>query len=212
MNKKRITVICFLIILTFLISHSQATAYSATRGVELGDTIRLAYKGVFKNGTIFDQNQNAVFKNLQYGNYIDGFVTNVLGMKIGESKTFEVPPSQGYTQKGHKLYGLTLIFTVKILGVQGYTSAAPQSSGPNILSQTFTVIAWIGGIILAPIVGYRGYEYFKNSTVINKKINVCSVCGDKSDGICASCGFPYCRSDFRKGCPNCHANTFKPKS
>lgn len=188
-------------------------AYSERNGIERGDDVRLAYRGVLENGTVFDPgSDDTVFRNLDYGNYIDGFVDEVLGMKIGEKKTFEVPPSKGYTSPSHYLYGLTLIFTVEILGVEGYDAAADTSgnSSPNFLSGALRVIGWIFGILFVPILLFGVYRFF-NESLVNRSSYICSIGGEKADGTCAKCGTPYCRSHFIKGCPQCHGVTLQPK-
>lgn len=53
------------------------------------------------------------------GQVIPGFDSGVLGMKIGEEKTFTVLPKDGYGETGsHPLAGKTLVFTVKIVEIK----------------------------------------------------------------------------------------------
>ncbi len=204
-----ITSLLLLMFMSALPSH----AYSERNGIERGDDVRLAYRGVLKNGTVFDPgSDDTVFKNLDYGNYIDGFVDEVLGMKIGEKKTFEVPPEKGYTSPNHYLYGLTLIFTVEILGVEGYDPAADTSGSvaPNFLTSTFRVLGWVFGIIFVPVLLFGVYRFI-NESLVNRSDYICSIGGEKADGVCSKCGTPYCRSHFIKGCPQCHGVTLQPK-
>ena len=49
---------------------------------------------------------------------IPGFDKGVIGMNVGEEKTFTVSPEEGYGTSGsHPLAGKTLVFTVKIINV-----------------------------------------------------------------------------------------------
>ncbi len=207
---KKIIVISILFIIAF--STLQANAYSEKNGIERGDNVRMAYKGVLPNGTVFDQKDDIVFKNMDYGNYIEGFVDNVLGMKIGDKKTFDVPPEKGYTNPDHYLYGFTLRFTVEILGIEGYTPGQDNGNqkSENFISKTFTFAAWIFGIILIPVVVVGTYR-FLNEKVVNKAAHICAIGGERADGICTKCGTPYCRSHFIKGCQKCGGVTLQPK-
>ncbi|MEM8560002.1 MAG: FKBP-type peptidyl-prolyl cis-trans isomerase [Bacteroidota bacterium] len=56
-------------------------------------TVIVAYEGTLPDGTVFDSNDRA---RLPLPNMIPGFQTNITGMTVGETKTFEVPPEEGY--------------------------------------------------------------------------------------------------------------------
>ncbi|MEM8557721.1 MAG: FKBP-type peptidyl-prolyl cis-trans isomerase [Bacteroidota bacterium] len=56
-------------------------------------TVIVAYEGTLPDGTVFDSNDRA---RLPLPNMIPGFQTNIAGMTVGETKTFEVAPEEGY--------------------------------------------------------------------------------------------------------------------
>ncbi|MEM6784580.1 MAG: FKBP-type peptidyl-prolyl cis-trans isomerase [Bacteroidota bacterium] len=56
-------------------------------------TVIVAYAGTLPDGTVFDSNDRA---RLPLPNMIPGFRTNIAGMTVGETKTFEVLPEEGY--------------------------------------------------------------------------------------------------------------------
>ncbi|NNF57913.1 MAG: hypothetical protein HKN04_06695 [Rhodothermaceae bacterium] len=60
-------------------------------------TVTVNYTGTLEDGTVFDQAQGATFNLAQT---IPGFRDGVAGMRIGEQRTFVVPPEQGYGAQG----------------------------------------------------------------------------------------------------------------
>ena len=85
---------------------------------EYGDLITVAYEGRLTDGTVFDSSTAATF--VLGDNLIDGFRDNVLGMTIGEFKTFQVPPEEGYGNNPPPGIpaGATLEFDVELLAVR----------------------------------------------------------------------------------------------
>ena len=85
--------------------------------VTLNSTVVLAYEGRLENGTVFDSSDRATFP---IAGTIDGFRDNVLGMRVGETKTFTVPPEEGYgnQQVGSIPPNSTLIFDVEVLDIR----------------------------------------------------------------------------------------------
>lgn len=83
---------------------------------DANDTVTIAYEGRLLNGTVFDSNPNATFS---LRNTIPGFRNGVAGMTIGETKTFRVPPEEGYG--GVSRPGIpansTLEFTVTLIDI-----------------------------------------------------------------------------------------------
>ncbi|MEE4208283.1 MAG: peptidylprolyl isomerase [Parvularcula sp.] len=66
-----------------------------------GDTILLNYKGAFSDGTTFDSSEGRdplEFK-LGAGQIIPGLERAVTGMQVGETKTVEVSPAEGYGER-----------------------------------------------------------------------------------------------------------------
>jgi peptidylprolyl isomerase len=65
---------------------------------ENGDTVRVSYVGELPDGTVFDSSEGR--EPLQFtigaGQVIAGFENAIVGMQPGESKTFTIPPEEGY--------------------------------------------------------------------------------------------------------------------
>jgi len=68
------------------------------RKVEKGNTVRVHYTGKFENGEIFDTSVNRTPLEFIVGNgqVIKGFDEAVIGMKIGEKKTVNIPFEEAY--------------------------------------------------------------------------------------------------------------------
>jgi FKBP-type peptidyl-prolyl cis-trans isomerase 2 len=68
--------------------------------VKNGDTITVHYTGKFEDGTIFDSSLNegreALKATLGQGQLIPGFENGLIDMKVGDKKTIEVEPADGY--------------------------------------------------------------------------------------------------------------------
>jgi len=80
-------------------------------------TVTIDYKGTLRDGAVFDENTGVTYP---LRNFVPGFRDAVNGMTVGETKTFEVPPDQGYGNNpppGIPL-GDTLIFEVTLQGVE----------------------------------------------------------------------------------------------
>ncbi|MBN2584172.1 MAG: peptidylprolyl isomerase [Planctomycetes bacterium] len=63
-----------------------------------GDTVRVHYTGRFDDGEVFDSSADGdpLEFTMGEGGLIAGFEAAVLGMDIGESKTVEIAPEDGY--------------------------------------------------------------------------------------------------------------------
>jgi|YNPMSStandDraft_1061717.scaffolds.fasta_scaffold00009_70 FKBP-type peptidyl-prolyl cis-trans isomerase 2 len=67
--------------------------------IKNGDKVSLHYVGYFKDGTIFDSSKerNEPFEFVVgAGQVIPGFETNIIGMKEGEKKKFEINHKDAY--------------------------------------------------------------------------------------------------------------------
>lgn len=101
---------------------SLALAACDSNGAEVaqaGSTVTVAYTGQLEDGTVFDESERATFS---LDRTIPGFRDGVIGMEVGETRTFTVPPDQGYGSTPPSGSGIppdaTLIFEVTLLGVQ----------------------------------------------------------------------------------------------
>jgi FKBP-type peptidyl-prolyl cis-trans isomerase len=84
---------------------------------QAGDRVTVAYTGTLQDGTVFDQSQRAEFS---LDRVIPGFRDGVIGMREEETKTFDVPPEEGYGDNPPEGVppGATLTFEVTLLDVQ----------------------------------------------------------------------------------------------
>ena len=89
-------VILLVILLLGAILISGCTAAQAKNG----DTVKVDYTGKLENGTVFDTSEGGepLEFTLGEGKMIPKFEEAVLGMKIGESKTFTIPADEAYGQ------------------------------------------------------------------------------------------------------------------
>ena len=184
----------------FLVS---AGAYTEDNGLELNDMAVFSYVGTKSNGDQFDANSRATFTISRSG-LIPGFVDGVLGMKIGETKIFDVPPERGYSEP-HNLAGDTLTFEIKLLSVVGYTASVSTGSDTGFIDFLLPFI-WIIIILILVFVAYSIFLYLTRKTGTK-----CTVCGKPYEGICSKCTKPYCRNDFGMGCRSCKNNVFSRK-
>ena len=87
--------------------------------VEAGSTVTVAYIGTLQDGRVFDQSSRATFSLQQV---IPGFRFGMIGMVIGETRTFDIAPEDGYganpPQNSIIPPNATLTFEVTVLGIQ----------------------------------------------------------------------------------------------
>lgn len=85
---------------------------NSNKTVENGDTISVNYVGKLEDGTVFDTSEKEAaseagiynemrdYEPLTFtvgaGQMIKGFDEGVVGMKVGEEKTIEIPPEEAY--------------------------------------------------------------------------------------------------------------------
>jgi len=103
-----------LILITFLMAGCIGQS-----GIKKGDTVALDYT-LTVDGQVVDSSigKQPLEFTVGSGQVIPGFDKAVIGMNVGEEKTFTVSPEEGYgTSGGHSLAGKTLIFSVKIIKI-----------------------------------------------------------------------------------------------
>ena len=63
-----------------------------------GDTVKVHCTGKLDDGTVFDtsSNREPIEFNIGEGKIIDGFEQAVLGMKVGDSTTVNIPSDKAY--------------------------------------------------------------------------------------------------------------------
>lgn len=85
-----------------------------------GDLVRVVYKGMLLDGTVFDQNtaQNALRIRLDRGDLIDGWEQALQLMHKGEKWLLIVPPELGYGARGKPpsiKRDATLVFEMELI-------------------------------------------------------------------------------------------------
>jgi FKBP-type peptidyl-prolyl cis-trans isomerase len=97
---------------------------SAPEFVEANSRVTVAYEGRLANGTVFDSSPATTFSLQQV---VPGFRDGLIGMAVGEEKTFDIPPEQAYgeagvvnPQTGQVIIppNATLTFFVRVLAIQ----------------------------------------------------------------------------------------------
>lgn len=70
-----------------------------------GDTVSVYYNGTYTNGTVFDSNFGGQPLNFTVGagQVIPGFNSAVIGMKVKQTKSVTIPPSEGYGEVNSSL-------------------------------------------------------------------------------------------------------------
>ena len=89
--------------------------------IQDGQTANVLYTGYLaKTGQLFDDSLDHGGAPLSFvlgsGSLIPGFDTGTVGMRVGETRIIEIPPSQGYgsTANGSVPANSTLIFVVTL--------------------------------------------------------------------------------------------------
>jgi FKBP-type peptidyl-prolyl cis-trans isomerase len=92
-----------------------------------GESVSVLYTGKLTNGKVFDSTSNRGNQPFSFplgaGQVIKGWDEGVQGMKVGGTRELIIPPALGYGASGagggQIPPNATLIFTVKLLGVNG---------------------------------------------------------------------------------------------
>lgn len=77
---------------------SASTAASIPGEAKNGDTVQVNYTGKLADGTVFDTSvgKAPLEFTLGKGDMIPGFEKAILGMKVGDKKTFTIPSDEAY--------------------------------------------------------------------------------------------------------------------
>ncbi len=116
-------------------SNVSASTTSPLTVAEPGDVVTVNYTGKLADGTVFDSSAShgqPFSFTLGAGQVIPGWDKGLVGMKVGETKTLVIPPSEAYGSQGVKdpttgKYiippNATLTFVIQLISVQ------PPSAG-----------------------------------------------------------------------------------
>ncbi|WP_371806181.1 FKBP-type peptidyl-prolyl cis-trans isomerase [Candidatus Lokiarchaeum ossiferum] len=157
-----------LIILTLFIS-LQSISSTQNTGVQVGDDVRIEYTlwvAEPESGLSGEIDTTAIYQGpaefsttVQKGSLINGFYYGILGMEVGEEKTFEVPANIDVNEDGsddntgeevlsyasptHALYNTNLMFKVKIISINGISDNFETES-----RQLGTIVLVLFGLFL----------------------------------------------------------------
>ncbi|HUD50979.1 peptidylprolyl isomerase [Parvibaculum sp.] len=72
---------------------------------ETGDTVRVHYTGTLSDGSVFDTSveSDPIEFTLGSAAVIPGFESAVIGMQVGDRKTFTIPSEEAYGQRDPRL-------------------------------------------------------------------------------------------------------------
>lgn len=105
MQKKLMYALCAAVAVVLL-----AAAYAVVSGafsptVAQGDTVQVYYTGAFTNGTVFGSNLGGQPLNFTVGSdqVIQGFGLAVIGMRLNQAKTVEIPANEAYGEVNPQL-------------------------------------------------------------------------------------------------------------
>tara|TARA_A100001015_G_C14873657_1_gene665397 strand:+ start:252 stop:680 length:429 start_codon:yes stop_codon:yes gene_type:complete len=107
--------------------------------VENGNTVSVHYTGTLNDGTQFDSSQGRDPLSFQVGDgqVISGFDNAVVGMVVGESKTFTIPAEQAYGLKNEE----AIQEVSKSRFPEGYDAQVGQTvNGQNEVGQNFQAL------------------------------------------------------------------------
>jgi peptidylprolyl isomerase len=92
-KKRHVVLLTMILLATMLASGCGGTAVAKD-----GDTVKVHYTGTLEDGTVFDTSleRDPLEFTLGQGQLIPGFEQAVTGMKVGESKTVNIPADQAY--------------------------------------------------------------------------------------------------------------------
>jgi FKBP-type peptidyl-prolyl cis-trans isomerase 2 len=89
---------CHIILLGILLLGAILISGCNAAEAKNGDIVQVDYTGTLENGTVFDTSEGGepLEFTLGEGQMIPGFEQAILGMKVGESKTFTIPADEAY--------------------------------------------------------------------------------------------------------------------
>lgn len=105
-KKKALNLLYIVPAILILIVIFMAVSNALTPTVSVGDIVKVYYKGMFTNGTVFDSNVGGPTLNFTVGSgqMIQGFDQGVIGMRINVPKTIVIPANEAYGEVNPALF------------------------------------------------------------------------------------------------------------
>jgi len=100
MNKNRVLlVVAVIAVIGLIIGVPSITGAAVVVGS--GSQVTVEYTGSYTNGTVFDSSvgREPLSFTVGQGMMIPGFEAEIIGMRVGEEKTFTLTPSQAYGER-----------------------------------------------------------------------------------------------------------------
>ncbi|PWI48210.1 hypothetical protein CEE45_07835 [Candidatus Heimdallarchaeota archaeon B3_Heim] len=195
--------------------------------VELNDVVKLNYTLWIEtaiverqNGTVWVHNpDDPNAPNELYEQFPDltvppnvGFLNAILGMKAGDTKTFDVLFSSGeaFNNITDPFYLEDLVYQVSLSEILLDTTEIPSTlfDLPFFVPFLFLVL-----LLLSIIIYYRIKRYGQSRNIFGSK-TVCNSCNALATVTCGnpSCSTPFCKNCFIKNnhCTVCNSNKMIP--
>ncbi len=106
----------YLFLLILLIPVQAVQGYS--EGLEIGDRVDMRVYGEFTNGTVFQPLITMEDVEITYTGFTDGFTENILGMRVGEERTFMIPKERGYFLSPLAIETMLLVVSVSLVIIE----------------------------------------------------------------------------------------------
>jgi len=126
--KKWFPIVCIMLLAVMLIPGCSVTA-------QPGDTVKIHYTGTLDDGTEFDSSAGREPLEFTIGNgeVLEDFENTVIGMKVGETKTFTIPAARAYP------YSEDLVFDIDLSLLPGDAAVGQQLYTTQPDGSVFTV-------------------------------------------------------------------------
>ncbi len=106
MKKNLFAILLYPAVLTAVLLLAAQTALAEDKKVQKGDNVTVSYVGKLSDGTVFDSSEKhktPLEFEVGSGQVIKGFDSAVMGMKVGEEKSFSIAPADAYGEVNKKL-------------------------------------------------------------------------------------------------------------
>ena len=71
--------------------------------IEQGDTVKFSFTGKLEDGSVFDTSDGPITTQAGAGKLIKALDKQLIGMSVGEEKTVQAPPEEGFGYEDPKL-------------------------------------------------------------------------------------------------------------
>jgi FKBP-type peptidyl-prolyl cis-trans isomerase 2 len=106
--------------------------------IENGKKVKVHYTGKHEDGTIFDtsEGRDPLEFTMGEGQLIPGFENGVMGLNVGDKKTVEIEPEQGYGEVREDLFSEVEVTQLPEGTQEGQVLQAMTNAGPMNVTVT----------------------------------------------------------------------------